>query len=89
MISFGRHNEFTFLLFRLKWKFYASMWNGNGIVLYYLKKLYNDELERSFKLIPKLTEHFNLKPYSVMNVQLATQVISETMSHVIESYYPA
>ena len=54
------------------------------------KKLNNGELERSLKLIPKLTsEHFNLTPYSVMNVRLATQLLSETMSHVVKSYYPA
>ena len=59
------------------------MWNGNDIVWYHLIKLYNDELERNLKLIPKLTsEHFNLTPYSVMNV-------SETVSYVIESYYLA
>ena len=70
--------------------FTRHMWNGNDIIWYHFKKLFNDERERSLKLIPKLTsDHFNLTPFSVMNVRLATQVLSDTVSNVIESYYPA
>ena len=47
------------------------MWNGNDIVWYHLKKLYNDKLEHRLKVIPKLTsEHFNLTQYSAMEYSI-------------------
>ena len=74
-----------FSLLGLSGNFTRHMWNGNDIVWYHLIKLYNDELGRNLKLIPKLTsEHFNLTPFSVMNVRLASQVLSETVSRVIK-----
>ena len=89
MISFGRHiMNLLFSLLGLSGNFTRHMWNGNDIVWYHLIKLYNNELGRNLKLIPKLTsEHFNLTPFSVMNVRLASQVLSESVSRVIESFY--
>ena len=59
LISFGRHiMNLLFSLLGLSGNFTRHMWNGNDIVWYHLIKLYNDELERNLKLIPKLTsEH--------------------------------
>ena len=33
-------------------------------------------------------EHVNLNPYSVMNVRLATQILSSSVSSVLYNYYP-
>ena len=42
------------------------------------------------KLAPKLgQEHVRLTPFSVMNVKLATQILSESVSKLLQEYYPA
>ena len=42
------------------------------------------------KLAPKLSqEHVRLTPFSVMNVKLATQILSESVSKLLQEYYPA
>ena len=41
-------------------------------------------MDLGLKLVPKLKhEHVNLTPYSVMNVRLAAQVLSETVGKVL------
>ena len=46
-------------------------------------------MHHELKLIPKLTlEHLHLNPYSIMNVRLATQVLSKTVANILYSYYP-
>ena len=41
-------------------------------------------------LAPKLSqEHFRLTPFSVMNAKLATQIPSESVSKLLQEYYPA
>ena len=56
---------------------------------YHVVKLVNDEVNNPLKLIPKLTlDHVHLTPYSVMNVQLATQILSKSVAMVLYEYYP-
>ena len=41
------------------------------------------------KSVPKLThEHVHLNPYSVMNVRLAAQILSNTIANILRLYYP-
>ena len=65
------------------------MWNDADIVWSHFWKVYNSEEQRGLKLIPKLTlEHVQLTPYSVMTVKLATQILSQSMANVINTYFP-
>ena len=42
------------------------------------------------KLAPKLTlDHVQLTPFSVMSVKLATQILTESISNLLQEYYPA
>ena len=49
-----------------------------------------EDQECGLQLLPKITyEHVYLTPYSVMNVRLAAQVLSTTVSKVLSNYGPA
>ena len=51
--------------------------------------LYYKDLESSLKLVNKLTsDHINLTSYSVMRVNLAAQVLSETVGNVLNNFGP-
>ena len=51
-------------------------------------KLVYDELNNGLKLLPKLSnDHTSLTPYSVMNVRLAVQVLSSSISKVLRKFY--
>ena len=65
------------------------MWNdGKQIIWYHLHRIVNDELNFGLKIVPKLShEHVNLTPYSIMNVRLAAQVLSSTVSNILKEYY--
>ena len=64
------------------------MWNDDQYILWsHICDLYNEDQECGLHLLPKLTEdHLNLSSYSVMNVKLAVQVLSSTVSKVLESF---
>ena len=48
-----------------------------------------EDLEYGLQLCPKVTtEHINLTPYSVMNVQLAAQVLSTSVSTALKTFGP-
>ena len=66
------------------------MWNdGKYIIWGHIFRLAQDELHREIKLAPRISmNHVNLDPYSKMNVKLATQVLSQTVSNVLFNYYP-
>ena len=66
------------------------MWNsGKDIVWNHTSKITYDGSNRGLKLIPKITdEHVRLTPYSKMNVSLATQVLSKSVSNILYVYYP-
>ena len=60
------------------------MWrNGCDILWKHISNLYYEDLECGLKLLPKLThDHIKLTSFSVMNVKLAAQVLSETVGKV-------
>ena len=66
------------------------MWNdGRDLLWSHIITIAQDEAANGLKLIPKLTfEHVNLNPYSVMNVRLATQVLSSSVANILFDYYP-
>ena len=48
-----------------------------------------EDLESGLKLVNKLTsDHINLTSYSVMRVNLAAQVLSETVDNVLNNFGP-
>ena len=51
--------------------------------------MYYEDLECGLKLVNKLTsDHINLTSYSVMRVNFAAQVLSETVGNVLNSFGP-
>jgi hypothetical protein len=58
------------------------LWNdGYYLVWEHISKLMHDDMNCGLQLCPKITiNHINLTPYSRMNVRLATQVLSESVS---------
>ena len=64
------------------------MWNSEFHLLWsHISNLYNENLNYGLKLVPKLTyEHISLSPYSVMNVRLAAQVLSDSLGNVLLSF---
>ena len=66
------------------------LWNdGKDILWSHISKIVCDESNCGLKLIPKLhEEHVRLNPYSKMNVRLAVQVLSQSVSNILYGYYP-
>ena len=66
------------------------MWNaGNDILWKHVTDIYYEDLDCGLQLLPKLTnDHINLTSYSKMNVKLATQVLSYSVSNVIKKFAP-
>lgn len=64
------------------------LWNNGKYVLWeYIDQLVKNDMECGLKLCPKLTiEHVNLTPFSRMNVRLAAQVLSESVSIALTEY---
>ena len=63
--------------------------NGKRILWSHLVNLVNDQVNSALKMAPKLTHnHINLTPYSKMNVNLASQVLSKTVAVILKNYYP-
>ena len=58
------------------------MWNNDFHILWsHVTSIFYEDLDMGLHLLPKLThEHINLTSYSVMNVRLATEVLSSTDS---------
>ena len=65
--------------------FFQYLWNdGFNLLWSHISRLYYEKLDFGLKLVPKKKyEHINLTPYSVMNVKLAAQVLSETVGKVL------
>ena len=56
----------------------------------HINAIFLEDQECGLQLLPKITyEHVYLTPYSVMNVRLAAQVLSTTVSKVLSNYGPA
>ena len=66
------------------------MWNGGLFVLWnHISEIFYEDQACGLQLLPKITyEHIHLTPYSVMNVRLAAQVLSSTVSKVLTDYCP-
>ena len=60
------------------------MWNSGFHLLWsHISNLDNENLNYELKLVPKLTyEHISLFPYSVVDVRLAAQVLSDSVGNV-------
>ena len=67
-----------------------SMWNnGNFLTWNHISKLFYDDLDSGLHLVPKITnEHISLTLFSVMNVRLAAQVLSESVFQALQTYGP-
>ena len=65
------------------------MWNSGFILWSHISQIYNEQLQSGLKFVPKLTcDHINLTPYSVMRVNLAAQVLSDTVGNVLNQFGP-
>jgi hypothetical protein len=66
-----------------------SMWNNEHFITWnHISKLfYNDLDDGGLHLLPKITnEHISLTPFSVMNVRLAAQVLSQSVFQAFATY---
>ena len=72
-------------------KGFRFMWNGGLFLIWnHISDIFLEGQESALELLPKITyEHVYLTPYSVMNVRLAAQVVSATVSKVLSNYGPA
>ena len=91
MISDGPHLQKTArncLANFLAGKCTRSMWNdGYYLTWNHISKLFTDTIECGLHLVPKITnEHIKLTPYSVMNVKLAAQVLSDLVYQALTTY---
>ena len=66
------------------------MWNnGNYILWQHISQLFYQDIDSGLKLLPKLTyDHIHLTSYSVMRVNLATQVLSASVAAVLKEFGP-
>ena len=66
------------------------MWNNNHHLLWsHISQMYYLDLECGLDYMPKLKlDHIKLTPYSVMNVRLATQILSETVGKTLRDFGP-
>ena len=64
------------------------MWNnGHHLLWSHITSVYNKDLESGLRVLPKLTfDHIKLTSYSSMRVNLAAQILSETMYKVLQLY---
>ena len=67
-----------------------SMWNdGKYLSWNDISKLFYDDIDCGLYITPKLTnDHISLTPFSVMNVKLAVQVLSNSVSKALRLYGP-
>ena len=66
------------------------MWNSGFFLLWsHIAQIYDEQSRSGLKFVPKLTsDHINLTPYSVMRVNLAAQVLSDTVGNVLTHFGP-
>ena len=70
--------------------FSRLLWNDNKYLTWsHVKDLMLEDLDCGLQLCPKITtEHIKLTPYSIMNVRLAAQVLSTSVSIALKSFGP-
>ena len=69
-------------------KFVRYMWNG-GLLLFWnrISDLFHEDGSIGLHILPKLTyDHTKLTPHLIMNVKLAAQVLSSTVSRMLSQY---
>ena len=68
-----------------------SVWNGGLFLIWnHINDIFLEDQECGSQLLPKITyEHVYLTPFFVMNVRLAAQVLSTTVSKDLSNYGPA
>ena len=77
------HSGFGEICSRLLWN------DGCYITWQHISDLMLEDLECGLKLCPKITAvHIKLTPFSVMNVRLAAQVLSFSVSSALEKFGP-
>jgi hypothetical protein len=65
------------------------MWNGMELMWNHIAQLYHADMEQSLYQLPKLTpEHINLTSFSKMKVNLAVQVLSQTVALALRRQFP-
>ena len=66
------------------------MWNNDLYLIWrHIADFYYKDLENGLHLLPRiLTDHIELNSYSVMRVDLATQVLSSTMANALTEFGP-
>ena len=66
------------------------MWNdGMYIIWNHIADIFYEDRECGLHILPKLScEHIKLTPYSIMNVKLAPQVLSSTVTKTLTLYGP-
>ena len=66
------------------------MWNGGMFIIWnHVADIFYEDRECGLHLLPKLTyEHIKLSSFSVMNVKLAAQVLSSSVSNVLNNFGP-
>ena len=66
------------------------MWNNGFFLLWsHIARIYYEDLESGLKLVNKLTsDHLNITSYSVMRVNIAAQVLRETVGDVLNNFGP-
>ena len=65
------------------------MWKCGMFILWnHIADIFYEERQCGLHLLPKITyEHIKLTSYSIMNVKLAAQVLSSTVSKIFLSNY--
>ena len=59
------------------------------VIWNHIADIFYEDRECGLHVLPKLSnEHKKLTPYSIMNVKLAAQVLSSTVSKTLTSYGP-
>ena len=69
-------------------KFTCYMWNGGIILLWnHIANMFYEDQESGLHILLELCiKHIKLTPYSTMNVKLAAQVVSSSVSKVLLKY---
>ena len=63
--------------------------NGYYLLWSHISQLFKEDLECGLRLVPTITsEHINLTPFYVMNVKLAAQVLSTSVSVALQTFAP-
>ena len=63
--------------------------NGQFILFQHIAQLYYQDIDNGLKLLPKVTyEHINHSSYSIMQVNLAAQVLSSSLAEVLRAFGP-